>query len=61
MREKYLCIICENECSMAHCQTLSAEEIEGLLALWKICTKHSQELDQLHAEKEKREIAQTVY
>ena len=60
--KKFECLFCDGECTMEayRNEKVEAVEVEAVLALWKVCVPHAQELDRLHTEKEKREIARSV-
>lgn len=55
------CIFCEGFGSMEAFRIESTtEEIEGVLAMAKICVPHAQELDGINAAREKREAEEAA-
>lgn len=53
LTKKFQCLFCDGECALEYYLTeASSEEIAGLLALWKVCTPHAQEISDSLTKKE---------
>lgn len=50
---KFLCLVCDGERTFEWYEEIEIEVVRAELAIMKLCTRHAQKLDALHARREK--------